>query len=442
MAIWYDKLSGIILSPYNNLIAILFWGKTTMDVLIVGAGLAGLSCARRLHQEGVAFQILEASDGVGGRVRTDRLEGFQLDRGFQVFQTAYPEARRVLDYQALRLKAFAPGALVFFDGRLHRLVDPLRQPRQALAALFSPVGTLADKLRVARLRWRVSQGSPEDLFQRPEISTLAALRGYGFSKGMIDHFFRPFYTGVFFDRHLESSSRMFEFVFRMLAQGDAALPAEGIGSIPAQLAAGLPRGSIRTKAPVARVEEGQVVLSSGEEIESRLTVLATDGAETVRLLDRREPFATVDCACLYFTAAKPPIAEPLLVLDGENIGPVTNLAVLSNVAPTYAPPGAALMQATVAGNPAVSDPELENQCREQLGRWFGPQVENWRLLKIYRIIKALPVQRPPTPHPLAQEVQVNPRLFVCGEYHSLSSLHWAMVSGRRAGDAVIRELRE
>ena len=442
MAIWYDKLSGIILSPYNNLIAILFWGKTTMDVLIVGAGLAGLSCARRLHQEGVSFQILEASDGVGGRVRTDRLEGFQLDRGFQVFQTAYPEARRVLDYQALRLKAFAPGALVFFDGRLHRLVDPLRQPRQALAALFSPVGTLADKLRVARLRWRVSQGSPEDLFQRPEISTLAALRGYGFSEGMIDHFFRPFYTGVFFDRHLESSSRMFEFVFRMLAQGDAALPAEGIGAIPAQLAAGLPRGSIRTKAPVARVEEGRVVLSSGEEIESRLTVLATDGAETVRLLDRREPFATVDCACLYFTAAKPPIAEPLLVLDGENIGPVTNLAVLSNVAPTYAPPGAALMQATVAGNPAVSDPELENQCREQLGRWFGPQVENWRLLKIYRIIKALPVQRPPTPHPLAQEVQVNPRLFVCGEYHSLSSLHWAMVSGRRAGDAVIRELRQ
>ncbi len=413
-----------------------------MDVLIVGAGLAGLSCARRLHQEGVHFQVLEGSDGLGGRVRTDRLEGFQLDRGFQVFQTAYPEARRVLDYQALGLKAFAPGALVFFDGRLHRLVDPVRQPRQALAALFSPVGTLADKLRVAKLRWRVSQGAPEDLFQRPETSTLAALRAYGFSEGMIDHFFRPFYTGVFFDRHLDSSSRMFEFVFRMLAQGDAALPAAGIGAIPAQLAAGLPTGSIRTKAPVVRVEEGRVLLSSGEEIEGRLTVLATDGAETVRLLGRMEPFATVDCACLYFAAAKPPITEPLLVLDGENTGPVTNLAVLSNVAPSYAPPGTSLMQATVAGNPGLSDPDLEKKCREQLDSWFGPQVEEWRLLKIYRINKALPDQRPPTPNPLAQEVRITSRLFVCGEYHSLSSLHWAMVSGRRAGDAVIRKLRQ
>jgi phytoene dehydrogenase-like protein len=413
-----------------------------VDVLIVGAGLAGLSCARRLQQAGISFQILEASDGVGGRVRTDRLEGFLLDRGFQVFQTAYPEARRVLDYQALGLKAFAPGALVFFDGRLHRLTDPLRQPRQALAALFSPVGTLADKLRVARLRWRVSQGSPEELFQRPETSTLAALRAQGFSEGMIDHFFRPFYTGVFFDRHLESSSRMFEFVFRMLAQGDAALPAAGIGAIPAQLAAGLPPGSIRTKAPVVRVEEGRVSLASGEEIEGRLTVLATDGAETVRLLGRKEQFATVDCACLYFAAARPPIAEPLLVLDGENIGPVTNLAVLSNVAPTYAPPGASLMQATVSGNPEMSDPDLEKKCREQLRRWFGPQVEDWRLLKIYRIIKALPDQRPPTPNPLAQEVRITSRLLVCGEYHSLSSLHWAMVSGRRAGEAVIRELRQ
>lgn len=412
-----------------------------MDVLIIGAGLAGLSCARRLHQEGISFQIFEASDGVGGRVRTDRLEGFQLDRGFQVFQTAYPEAQRVLDYQALKLKAFDPGALVFFDGRLHRLSDPLRQPRQALAALFSPVGTLADKLRVARLRWRVSHGSPEDLFLRPETSTLAALRGQGFSEGMIELFFRPFYTGVFFEPNLDSSSRMFEFVFRMLAQGDAALPAEGIGAIPAQLAAGLPPQSIRTNSPVAGVEGGRVALASGEEIEGRLTVLATDGAQTLRLLGREEQFATVDCACLYFAAARPPLAEPLLVLDGENTGPVTNLAVLSNVAPSYAPPGASLMQATVVGNPGLADPDLEAACREQLNRWFGPQVQDWRLLKIYRITKALPDQRPPTPNPLAQEVRVNPRLFVCGEYQSLSSLHWAMVSGRRAADAVILELK-
>jgi phytoene dehydrogenase-like protein len=413
-----------------------------MAVIIVGAGLAGLCCARVLHRADVPFLILEASDGVSGRVRTDNVEGFLLDRGFQVFQTAYPEARRVLDYSTLNLKPFYPGALVYFGGRLHRVGDPLRQPQHFFSTLFSPIGTLADKLRVARLRWRVSQGSIEDLFRRPETSTLAALKAQGFSESMIESFFRPFFSTVFFDRELASSSRMFEFVFRMLAAGDTALPAGGIGAIPTQLAAALPEGSIRTDAPVTRVEEGKVVLASGEEVPARAVVLATDGSETVRHLGGEKPFATVDCCCLYFAAAKPPVAEPILVLDGENTGPVTNLAVVSNVAPSYAPPGQALIQATVVGNPEISDQDLEAQSRAQLTRWFGPEVGGWRLLRIYRISKALPDQTPPTPDPLSQPVYLSPWLFVCGEYQSLSSIHWAMVSGRRAGEAVVRELHK
>ena len=152
-------------------------------------------------------------------------------------------------------------------------------------------------------------------------------------------------------------------------------------------------------------------------------------------------FSTVDCACLYFVAHKPPVTEPILILDGENAGPVTNLAVDSNVAPSYAPPGASLIQATVVGNPEITDLDLEAKSREQLTRWFGPEVSDWRLLRIYRIKKALPDQIPPTPDPLSQPVRVNPWLFVCGEYQSLSSIHWAMVSGRRAAEAVIREFK-
>ncbi len=411
-----------------------------MDVVIIGAGLAGLCCARTLHQAGIPFLILEVSDGVGGRVRTDQVEGFLLDRGFQVLQTAYPEAQAVLDYRALDLKPFYPGALIYYDGQLHRVGDPRRQPQHFFSSLFSPIGTLADKLRVARLRRRVSQGSIEDLFRRPETSTLAALKAQGFSDMMMESFFRPFFSTVFFDRELATSSRMFEFVFRMLAAGDTSLPAGGMGAIPAHLVAALPESSIRTHAPVARVEEGKVVLASGEELPARAMVLATNGCETARLLKEEKPFATVDCCCLYFAAARPPLAEPILVLDGENTGPVTNLAVVSNVAPSYAPPGQALIQATVVGNPEISDQDLVAQCRAQLARWFGPHVDGWRLLRLYRITRALPDQKPPTPDPLNQPVQLRPRLFVCGEYQSLSSIHWAMVSGRRAGEAIVREL--
>jgi len=411
-----------------------------MSIIIIGAGLAGLCCARVLDEAGIPFLILEASDGVGGRVRTDQVEGFLLDRGFQVLQTAYPEAQVVLDFRALDLKPFYPGALVYFDGRLHRVGDPLRQPGHFFSTLFSPIGTLADKLRVARLRRRVSQGPIEDLFRRPETSTLAGLQAQGFSESMIERFFRPFFSGVFFDRELASSSRMFEFVFRMLAAGDISLPAGGMGAIPAQLAAALPAGSIRTNAPVVRVEEGTVVLASGEEIPARAVVLATDGRETACLLGEDKPFATVDCCCLYFATAQPPMAEPILVLDGENEGPVTNLAVVSNVSPSYAPPGQALIQATVVGNPAISDQDLEAQSRAQLTRWFGPGVGDWRLLRIYRIARALPDQTPPTADPLSQPVHLRPWLVVCGEYLSLSSIHWATVSGRRAGEAIVREL--
>jgi phytoene dehydrogenase-like protein len=413
-----------------------------MDVLIIGAGLAGLCCARVLHQAGVPFLILETSDGIGGRVRTDQVDGFLLDRGFQVLQTAYPEARRVLNYRWLDLKPFYPGALVYFGGRLHRVGDPIRQPQHFLSTVFSPIGTFLDKLRVARLRWRVSQGSIENLFRRPETSTIAALKAQGFSESMIERFFRPFFSGVFLDRELASPSRMFEFVFRVLVQGDTALPAGGIGAIPAQLAESLPAGAIRTGNPVTRVGEGRVVLASGEEVSAKAVVLATDGGETARLLGGNKTFDTMDCTCIYFAAEKPPLTEPITVLDGENKEPVTNLAVVSNVAPSYAPPAKSLIQATVVGNPEMTDFELEVKSREQLNRWFGPEVGGWRLLRLYRITKALPDQRPPTPDPLSQPVQLRPWLYVCGEYQSLSSIHWAMVSGRRAAEAVIKELQQ
>ena len=238
--------------------------SSNSDVLIIGGGLAGLCCALRLYQSGLSFQVLEASDGVGGRVRTDKVEGFLLDRGFQVLLTAYPEARRVLDYDALDLQPFYPGAS--FDTRavLHRFSDPWRHPIDGILSLFSPIGSVSDKLKVRKLRQQVLTGSLQDLYHRPETTTLQALRNLGFSESMIDCFFRPFIGGVFFDPNLGVSSRMFEFGFRMFSMGDTALPSKGMGAIPEQIAARLPAGTVRTGARVESIQEEGVTLQSGE----------------------------------------------------------------------------------------------------------------------------------------------------------------------------------
>ena len=204
----------------------------TAPGVIVGAGLAGLCCAKHLREAGQSSIVLQASDGIGGRVRTDRVEGFLLDRGFQVLLTAYPETQRHLDYAALDLRSFVPGALVHVDGRFHRIVDPWRRPVDALMHALSPIGSLADKARVARLRHRVLRGTLDALWSRPEQSTYAALVADGFSAQMIDRFFRPFFGGVLLDPDLATSSRMFEFTFRMFALGDSAVPAAGMGRSP------------------------------------------------------------------------------------------------------------------------------------------------------------------------------------------------------------------
>ena len=175
-----------------------------MDVLIIGAGLAGLSCSRTLEDYGISYLLLEASDTVGGRVRTDHVNGFLLDRGFQVFSTAYPEARQMLDYPALKLHHFSPGAMIRFGGKWHPMLDPFRQPFSALQSLLNPIGTCSDKFRVAKFRHRALSGSVPDVFNRPETSTLEYLKNSGFSASMIERFFRPFLGGVFLDTELKN----------------------------------------------------------------------------------------------------------------------------------------------------------------------------------------------------------------------------------------------
>ncbi len=403
----------------------------------MGAGLSGLACALPLDQNGISVRIFEASDGIGGRVRTDRMDGFLLDRGFQVFLTAYPEAQHVLDYEALNFRPFYPGAMVRFGGRFNRIGDPWRHPLDGIRSLFSPIGTFTDKVRAGRLRQRVRTGSLEDLFRRPETSTIDALHALGFSEGMIDRFFRPFIGGVFLDKNLDISSRMFEFVFRMFSLDDTAVPSNGMGAIPEQLASRLPEGTVQTNARVVKVHERGVTLESGEEIRSRAVVIATEGPETERLVGEKKRSPMRGVTCLYFAFSEPPSTEPILFLDGDGKGPVINLCVPSQVAPAYAPPDMSLISATVLGCSEDTDNHLVAAVRTQLAEWFGRAVHDWRHVRTYRIRHALPMQVPPVLEPFSQSLQIHPWLFVCGDYRSVASIQWALVSGRRAADAVI-----
>ena len=409
------------------------------DVAIVGAGLAGLACARELTQRGVECTVLEATDAVGGRVRTDRVDGFQIDRGFQVHLTAYPEARRVLDYAGLDLRPFEPGALVWRGGRFERVGDPLRRPLQALPTLLADVGSFADKLRVLRLRQSVLRGSVDDLWQRPETTTETALRErYGFSERMIDRFFRPFLGGVFLDRSLSDSSRTFEFYFRMFSTGDAAVPAAGIQAIPEQLADRLPAGVLRMSTPVAEVRAGRVETEGGAALDARAVVVATDASTAAALVPDLPAPGWKGTVQLAWAAPAPPRDEAVLMLDGEGAGPVNNVQVLSAVAPTYAPPGQALVTASVLDGAGGADADLDRAARAQLRRWFGEQVDSWRLLDVTRVPHALP--RLSSLAPPERPARLDDGLYVTGDWRRNGSINGALVAGRHAAEAVAHDL--
>lgn len=407
-----------------------------MDVIIIGGGLAGLTCARQLGRSGRVCRLLESSDGIGGRVRTDQLEGFRLDRGFQVFLPGYPEARKVLDYSSLKFHAFDPGAMIRIDGKFHRLADPWRRPRHAWATVMSPAGSFLDKLRIARLRKDTIRCDLSELYDRPDKSTRELLQERGFSSAMIQHFFRPFLGGVFLDPHLETSSRMCEFVFRMFALGDAVLPEKGMAEIPRQIAAGIPEEVVQLHRTVDAVQEGEVTLSSGERMSARAIVVATEAPAARRLLGDPHPASGQSVTCIYFATEQPPIREPVLVLNGDMEGPINNLCVPSQVSTSYAPTGQSLVSVTVLGVHADADGLME-KVRSQLTAWFGDGVNGWRHLKTYPIHYALPVQAPPALQPIEKTARVRDGIFICGDHCDTASINGAIASGHRAAEAVL-----
>ncbi len=428
-----------------------------IDVAIVGAGLAGLSCAVRLEAAGLSVLLLEAADAPGGRIRTDVVDGFRLDRGFQILLTDYPDAKEFLDYKALRLRGFTRGALVRQGGKFHHFADPFRDSLgAALGLVFDPVITMGDKLRVAKLRTHVGRGTVPELFTRDESTTEEFLKEFGFSPRIIERFFRPFFSGIFLERELATSSRFFEFLFRMFAFGGTAVPEQGMEMIPRQLAVRLRADTLLTHTLVKRISREQagfrVENANGNRIEARALVVAVPGPQARELLaglqiplrsDEAEHSWT-HTTTLYYAAPKSPVEGPILVLngDGPSAGPVNNLAVMSQVSERYAPPGAHLVAASIVGEAprdAAGMERLEVDARAQLRQWFGADVAKWTVVGGYPIHQALPLCRHTTWEGSAPEVADG--VYLCGDYRDTPSTQGALASGRRAAAAVLRYLR-
>lgn len=413
-------------------------------VLILGAGLAGLACAHELQRHGVSFRIYEAGDRVGGRVQTDVVDGYRLDHGFQVYLDAYPEGRAIFDYEALELQAFAPGATVRVHGRFTTISDPWRQPWSALRSLVSPVGTVGDKIRTGKLRKNVLRGDIDDLWTRAETTTEERLRRFGFSDKMIERFFRPFFGGVFLERELETSSRFFDFVFRMFARGRATLPRRGMGELPAQLASGFAADSIVFGACAQAVDKERVTFTDGHSVAAEHIVLALPAPALARLLGREEPKSR-STTCVYFTADEAPIRGARVVLNGEGLadGPVNNLVVPSEISKLYAPAGKALVSCSVIGSDALAEEgtaTLEDRVLAQMQSWFGDKTRSWKHLASYGIRHALPPYRVAQGPARAADFDLPEGVFACSDAFESPSIQGALAAGRRVGGEIQQKL--
>jgi phytoene dehydrogenase-like protein len=424
-----------------------------MNVLVIGAGVAGLTCARGLLRAGQRVTLLEADDEVGGRVRSDRVGGFTLDRGFQVLFTAYPAARRQLNYNDLDLCAFDPGAIVCAGGQRAVLTDPLRdrEPAALLGAALSTVISPFDKLRTLALAAEVRGQTIDELLDGGDTSTLTYLRARGFSETAIERFYRPFYGGIFLDRTLATSAKCFKFDFKMLSDGDTALPARGMGDISRQLSLEVREaGTLCLSTRVAALDtDGPRVtgalLDDGSRFEADVVVLATPAPEAARLSSLPLSTDHVGTVTLYFAGEEPVYRGKKLLLNGEPDALVNNAVQISNIAPGYTLPGEHLLSATVLGVPTLDDEELFARAKADLRRMFagdaGAQraLAGYRPLRLYRIPYGQFAQ-PPGIHPnLPDNHSGRPGLFFAAEFTEASSINAAMISGEKCVEAILRD---
>ncbi|MGI8721506.1 MAG: NAD(P)/FAD-dependent oxidoreductase [Geodermatophilaceae bacterium] len=406
------------------------------DVVVVGAGLAGLACATRLSETGLDVQVLEASDGVGGRARTDRIDGFLLDRGFQVVNTGYPEVRRVLDTDALDLRYFSRAMLLHVQGSVVRLADPRREPLAGLANLRAPIGSLRDKAALAAYAAAVGFAPSSVLLGQRDRTAEQGWRRYGMSPRVIDRVLRPFFAGLLLETEMTTSGRFADLMMRMFVRGDSTVPAAGMQALGAQLSARLPGGSLHLQTPASSVAPLSVETPAGV-VTARAVVVATDSDAAADLLPGVTAPPWKGVTTVYHAAGESPLNEPTLVVDAEQ-SPINNTVVVTEAAPSYSPDHRALIATSLVHGPRLDSAAADDEAiRGHLARLYRTNTSGWERIAAYDVPHALPSMT--APHDFCKSVRTG-GVYVCGDHRDTSSIQGALVSGRRAADAVRSDL--
>lgn len=411
--------------------------REAYKIHIIGAGVSGLIAAKTLEEQGYKPVIIEASDRVGGRVKTDIVDGFQLDHGFQVLLEAYPLAKKHLDLDALQLQKFIPGATIFKNGKLQTIGDPLRDFSLFLPTLMASVGSIGDKLKVFRLNTALKRKSISSIFSSEETTTLKYLQAKGFSHQMINSFFKPFFSGIFLEPNLATSSRLFEFIYKMFGEGRAVLPKAGIEAIPKQLQSQLKHTTFIFNTKIKAVHDKHIVTEDGKEIDTHFTIIATDADALINNLNESNSWKS--CDNLYFKVDKRHLKKPIIGLISDDNALINNI-FFHNSLDTSIRSNGELLSVTIVKDHNYNTLELVQYVQDELRDLC--HIKNTTFLKHYKIPNALPdlteVQNDCSP----TETQIKPTIFLAGDQLLNGSLNAAMRSGERAAEGLILALED
>ena len=411
--------------------------KKDFKIYIVGAGVSGLVAAQVLENQGYQPVILEASDRAGGRVKTDIKKGFQLDHGFQVLLSSYPAAQKYLDFKALKLQELKPGAVIFNNGKQQIIGDPLRDISTLFSTLFSGIGTLSDKFKIFQLNLKLKNKSIEAIFSSDEISTKAYLQEFGFSSQIITQFFTPFFTGIFLENELTTSSRMFEFVFKMFGEGLAVIPKGGMEEISKLLVVNLSNTTFQYNTKVTSVSDEEIILHTGDKLASTATIIATDASKLVKNAPSKN-LSWKSCQTLYFTANKRVIEKSMIGLIYNENSLVNNIFYHTSIA-THSNNTKELLSVTVVKEHQLSEEQLIATVTKQLQEECT--IDHLTFLAVYHIKKALPDLKDIKYEVSPSETQLSSGIFLAGDVQLNGSLNAAMIAGENAALQVIASIK-